>query len=577
MAQRRLFGFTFGKPDEQPREVVRSFVPDQEGSTVTLNDTGMAVGGAYQVGFDQRVFETIHSENELIRKYREISMFTEVDFAIEEITSEAIVFEDQEQAVSLDLEQIDVPDAIKKKMYEAFDVVLKELDFRKRGHDIFRRWYTDGRIFYHIMIDEKNPKNGIQGLRYIDPRKIKKVRRPKNVKPSAANSLSPNSNMGNKKPDDLVNVLMDDSKFEEFYLYSNFGVDNAKTGGTNTVSISATDEQKAITIAKDSIAYSDCGIYDKNGRIILSHLHKAVRIANNLKNMEDAMLIYRLARAPERKAFFVDTGNLPKAQAESYMQAMIAKHRTKQIYDPTTGEIKDDVRFLALTEDYWLPRRDGRNSTDIQVLQGGQNLGETNDVLYFQEKLFRSLNVPLGRFLPEKSQGPIAVFASSQEITREELRFGRFIGLLRSRFNMLFEDLLRAQLVLTGVMSQEDFDQIRHHLSFVYLQDNHFTEIVENSVLTNRMSILQTTDPYMGIYFSKAWVRKNILRLTEEDIKQIQKEIEDEKQNEPQLPNGADMNMPGMPGQDQDGPGGAPQDGGFPPGKDGAGPDKSEQ
>ena len=574
MAQRRLFGFVFGK-DEQPKEVVRSFVQDQEGSTVTLNDAGMAVGGAYQVGFDQRVFETIHSENELIRKYREISMFTEVDFAIEEITSEAIVFDDHEQPISLDLDNVQIPDNIKQKMHDAFDVVLQQLQFKKRGNEIFRRWYVDGRIFYHILIDEKNPKNGIQGLRYIDPRKIKKVRRSKlKNNQSAANTLRPNSGMGKDvRIEDMKTVLMDDANFEEFYLYSSFGVDNSKTGN-NSVSISAQDEQKAIVIAKDSIAYSDCGIYDKNGRIILSHLHKAVRIANNLKNMEDAMLIYRLARAPERKAFFIDTGNIPKAQAEAYMQSMIAKHRTKQIYDPTTGEIKDDVRFLALTEDYWLPRRDGRNSTDIQVLQGGQNLGETNDVLYFQEKLFRSLNVPLGRFLPEKSQGPIAVFASSQEITREELRFGRFIGTLRSRFNMLFEDLLRAQLLLTGVMSDEDFEQLRNHLRFVYLQDNHFSEIVENSVLQNRMAILQTTDPYMGIYFSKAWVRKNVLRLDEEEIKQIQKEIEKEKQTEPQLPQGADMNMPGMPGQDEQG--GGADDSQFPPGKDGAGPEPQQ-
>lgn len=523
----RLFGFQFGSSGEEGNQNVKSFIPPQgSGSTIQVSSTGMATGGSFYLGMDNKAFETIESENALIKKYREIQMIPDVDFAIDEIANDSIVADELEPPVELNLDDVEYSEKIKEKMFDAFDDIIEMLDFKRNGGDIFKRWYIDGRVYFHILIDEKRPRNGIQQLRYVDPRKMKRVRQYKK-----------------EQFQDPNNPLIQNSDYVEYYMYSEAGIDNNKTNtGVNA------QAGRSVRIQIDSIQYADSGIYDKNGNIVLSHLHKAIRPANNWRNMEDAMLISRIARAPERRAFYIDVGNLPKAAADQYMNQIMQKHRNKIVYDPQTGEIKDSSHILALTEDYWLPRREGSRGTEIQPLPGASNMNQIEDVKMIKDSLYRALNVPMSRFSNEGQ----SIFGRAPEITREELRFGRFVSKLRQRFSQLFEELLRAQLLLKGVMSQQEFEQIRTHIRFDYLRDNHFVELIESEVMTNRLQLLSTIDQHVGSYFSKEYAYKEVLKMTDEEIEIEKKRIKKEKQQNEVNPNAIAGGEPSMPPGQED-------------------------
>lgn len=499
-----MFGFSF----EDNKPLIKAPVtPDQMESSVDITGYGNFFSpDVSQVNVNQGA----ETENELVRRYREISYIPEVDKAIEEITAEAIVTDRKKKILRLNLDSTDLPESVKTKVNAEFEQIYKLLSFHNKGYDIFRRWYVDGRLFYNIIIDPKNPKLGIQELRYIDPRKIKKVREI---------VRSQDASYGNAT---FV------SKIKEYYIYSDKGITSAEAS------------QGAIRLTKESIAASSSGLIDPTSNITVSYLHKALRTASNLRMMEDAMLIYRLARAPERRIFYVDTGILPKGKAEQYVQEIANKYRAKSVYDPKTGEIKNDTRYLAMTEDFWIPRQEGSKGTNIETLPGGQNVGETGEPEYFKQKLYESLNVPVSRFQQES-----AMFSQGTEITRDELRFAKFIDRLRVRFSTLFEDLLSRQLILKNIMSLEDWEDIKSDIIFDYAEDNQFSESLDTQVLQGRITLAQAVDAFQGKYYSKRWIQKNILRLTDDDIKEMQVTMDKENQEE------LEKQMAGMP-SDQD-------------------------
>jgi hypothetical protein len=379
---------------------------------------------------------------------------------------------------------------------------MKLLDFNNQGYDIFRRWYVDGRLYYHMMIDEKNPRQGLKEVRYVDPRKIRKVKEFKKSKPQLGNQpVVPEMN--------------------EYFVYSSKGFSN--------------DTNQGIKIAPDSICYVHSGITDKDGRMVISHLHKAIKTLNQLRMLEDATVIYRISRAPERRIFYIDVGNLPKMKAEQYLREIMQKYKNKLVYDAQTGEIRDDRRYQTMLEDFWLPRREGGKGTEITTLQGGQNLGEIDDVLYFQKKLYKSLNVPVSRL--ESDTG--FSLGRASEITRDELKFNKFIQRLRLRFSHLFDRLLETQLLLKGICTRAEWNMIKEEISYDFINDMHFAELKQAEIMKERLGILSDVDNYVGKYYSSAWVRKNVLRLTEDDIEQIDKEIEEESaedDGEPEIP-----------------------------------------
>jgi hypothetical protein len=452
--------------------------------------------GTYDIsggGFYSTILDTdgrSRTEDDLIRRYRDIAIQPECDSAIEDIVSEAIASDERDMCVSIALDNLQVSTSIKKRIKEEFEKVLQLLDFNNKAHDIFRRWYVDGRLFYHKVIDAKNPRKGVQQLRYIDPRKIKKVREVETSK---------------KGQVDVV------KKFKEFYIYNQQGhqVNNTSTG---------------VKLTYDSIAYCPSGLIDMHKGTVLSYLNKAIKPVNQLRMIEDSVVIYRISRAPERRIFYIDVGNLPKIKAEQYLKDVMNRYRNKLVYDASTGEIRDDRNHMSMLEDFWLPRREGGRGTEITTLPGGANLGEIDDITYFQRKLYRSLNVPISRLEAEQNFS----LGRSTEITRDELKFTKFVGKLRKKFSVIFNDLLRTQLILTGVIAEEEWKQMSEHIQFDFLQDNNFTELKNAELLKERLEMLSQVENYVGTYFSKEWVKKNVLHLTDDEIGEMQKQIEGE-------------------------------------------------
>ena len=474
-----LFGFQIGRKEEE-KPTVKSFAPPPN------NDGAIAVneGGVFGTSID--LDGLTKNDAQLITKYREMSLQPECQRAIDDVINEAIVADERELPVNIVLDEVELPKRIKDRITEEFENVLNLLNFNNRAYDVFKNWYVDGRLYYHIMIDEKNPRDGIQELRYIDPRKIKKVR----------------SEVRQKNQSYSQSQKVIAKKYNEYYIYSSKGLVAGNQG---------------VKIAPDSIAYCHSGEMDQTNNTVLSHLHKAIKPLNQLRMLEDATVIYRLARAPERRVFYIDVGSLPKAKAEQYLRDMMVKHKNKLVYDANTGEIRDDRKFLTMLEDYWLPRREGGKGTEITTLPGGNNLGEIEDVLYFRKKLYESLNVPISR-LESDSQFNIG---RASEITRDELKFGKFVSRLRNRFGELFHILLEKQLLLKGVLTKQEWKEIKGNVYYDYLQDNHFSELKNAEIMRDRISLLRDMDEFVGKYFSKEWVRKNVLYQSEDDIKEI--------------------------------------------------------
>ena len=420
-------------------------------------------------------------------------MQPELETAIDEIVNEAIVNDDKSKGVEIDTDDLKQPESIKKKIRDEFDFVLKLLDFSNMGHDLFRRWYIDGRLFYHVIIDEKRPNLGIQELRYIDPRRIRKIREIQKTK-------DPKTGM------DII------KKQNEYYLYNERGVIGAHSNmGTK--------------IAVDSIINVNSGLMDSKRAMVLSYLHKAIKPLNQLRMVEDATVIYRLSRAPERRVFYVDVGNMPTIKAEQYLKDIMVKYRNKLVYDSNTGEIKDDRKHLSMLEDFWLARREGSRGTEITTLPGAMNLGELEDVKYFEKKLYKSLSVPISRL--EQQQG--FTLGRSTEISRDELKFSKFVNRLRNKYATLFDDILRVQLILKRICTEEEWKEFREDIWYDFKKDNNFDELKEAELLTNRLTLLQIVDPYVGRYYSKEWVRKNVLMQTDDDIKEIDEQIANEQ------------------------------------------------
>ena len=430
---------------------------------------------------------------DLIRRYRDIAQQPECDSAIEDIVNEAIVSDERDQSVSVSLDRLELSPKIKSKIREEFNEVLRLMDFNAKGHDIFRRWYVDGRLYYHKVIDTKSPRKGMQEVRYVDPRKIKKVREQRKEKDQ-------------KTGLDMVKAI------EDFYLYNEKGLDGA--AGTSS----------GVKITSDSIAYCPSGLVDMHKGTVLSHLNKAIKPVNQLRMIEDALVVYRISRAPERRIFYIDVGNLPKMKAEAYLKDVMNRYRNKMVYDARTGEIRDDRNHMSMLEDFWLPRREGGRGTEITTLPGGSNLGEIDDITYFQKKLYRSLNVPVSR-LAEESGFQIG---RSDNITRDELKFTKFVQRLRKKFTALFADMLKTQLLLKGVIAVEEWDHFKEHIQFDFLQDGHFAELKNAEILRERLDMLGQIESYVGTYFSHEYVKKNILRMTDEEIEDIETQIKDE-------------------------------------------------
>ena len=483
----QFFGFEISrKKDKELGSVVAP--PPVDGSTVI--NTGVNAGGYYGMVMD--VEGVVKNENDLIRRYREVAQYSDCDSAIEDIVNEAIVVDDQGKCVKMNLDDVQVSDAIKKKIQEEFHNVLKVLRFEERSHDIFRSWYIDGRLYYQILIDEKNMKQGIVELRYIDPRKIRRIK-----------------NVVKEKNQQGVEVI---KSVEEFYLFNDKGITEQTTQG--------------VKLSIDSVVYVPSGYLDANTGMMMSYLHKAIKAVNQLKMIEDAMVIYRISRAPERRIFYIDVGNLPKVKAEQYVTDIMNKFRNKIVYDATTGEVRDDRKHMSMMEDFWMPRREGGKGTEITTLPGGQNLGDIEDIQYFQNKLFHALNVPIGR-LQEQAGFSIG---RSVEINRDEIKFHKFVGRLRKRFSNIFTDALRVQLVAKNIMRAEEWDDISQDIRYDFIEDNHYAELKDNEVLMARLATVQQLEPYLGKFFSVDWVKRNVLQQSQEEIEEMQAQMDTEEE-----------------------------------------------
>ena len=482
-----LFGFEIKRKNDKDEEKKLSFVAPQEDDSAGYVINAGGYFGQY-VDMDGGKAK---NDADLIMKYREIAMQPETDAAIEDIVNEAIVSDDDSAPVELILDDLEQPDRIKKLMQEEFDQIIKLLNFNWTGHDTFRRWYIDGRLYFHKIIDEKNPKRGILELRPIDPTKIRKVREVKEE----------------KDPKTGAKLI---KEVKEYYIYQDKNMSKSNQG---------------LKIAKDSICYITSGVLDPTRKRVLSYLQKALKPANQLRMMEDSLVIYRMSRAPERRVFYIDVGNLPKGKAEEYMRNIMSKYRNKLVYDAATGEMRDDRKHLSMLEDFWLPRREGGRGTEITSLPGGENLGQIDDVSYFQRKLYKALNVPIQRLEQEPAQFSLG---RSSEITRDELKFQKFLGRLRKKFGTLFIDLLKTQLILKGIVTEEEWKDFSQEINIDYLKDTHFSELKESEILRERLGTLRELDEYVGKYYSKEWVRKNVLHQTDEDIEEIDKQMEEE-------------------------------------------------
>jgi len=484
-----LFGFSI-KRVKDTQDPKQSFTaPQADDGTQTI-----AAGGYFGQYLDME--GNAKTEADLIRRYREIALHPECDMAIEDIINEAVVANELKDAVKLNLENLPYGKDVRRKIEDEFKEVLRLMNFNTRGHDIFRRWYVDGRVYYHKIIDRNSPVKGITELRYIDPRKIKKIRELRKRRPDGSASIPVGQGMADE--------------FEEYFLFNEKGVSNSTTSG--------------IKIAVDAVAFTPSGLIDQNKNMVLSYLHKAIKPVNQLRMIEDATVIYRIARAPERRIFKIDVGNLPKVKAEQYLRDVMAKYRNKLVYDANTGEIRDDRNYMSMLEDFWLPSREGGRGTDITTLPGGQNLGEIADIEYFRAKLYRSLNVPVSRL--EGSQG--FNLGRSTEITRDELKFTKFVQRLRKKFTELFNDILRTQLVLKKIIADDDWHIVRDTMQYDFLQDGHFAELKESEMLLERIRIADSMRDYVGKYYSVEYIRKNVLKQSQRDIEEIDAQIKQE-------------------------------------------------
>ena len=498
----KLFGFSIEETQKKSTSIISPVPKNNEDGVDNFISSGfygqyVDIEGAYR------------SEYDLIKRYREMALHPEVDGAIEDVVNEAIVSDLYDSPVEVELSNLNATESIKKKIREEFRYIKELMDFDKKSHEIFRNWYVDGRVFYLKVIDVKAPQEGLQDLRYIDPLKMKFIRQEKK-KPGTGDPTI----MIRKDEDAVPNP-----EFDEYYLYT------PKIQHPTSM-IGQMGGKKAIKIAKDSICYCTSGLVDRNKNRVLSYLHKAIKALNQLRMIEDSLVIYRLSRAPERRIFYIDVGNLPKVKAEQYLRDVMSRYRNKLVYDANTGEIKDDKKFMSMLEDFWLPRREGGRGTEISTLPGGQNLGELTDIEYFQKKLYRSLNVPESRI------GDTGGFnlGRSSEILRDELMFSKFVGRLRKRFSALFLDLLKTQLVLKNIVTPEDWNKIAEHIQFDYVYDNHFAELKDHELMTERLNIMTAIEPYIGTYYSRDYVKRKVLRQTDEEIEEMAQEMEEENE-----------------------------------------------
>lgn len=486
-----LFGFEIKRKDETP---VESFAP-------RVNDDGaviVAAGGAYGTYID--LDGTARTESELVSKYREIALEADIDRAVDDIVNESIDT-DADKVVNINVDDLEYSENVKAKIRDEFDYILDLLNFNNEAYEIFKRWYIDGRMYFHVIINEEQPRLGIQELRYIDPRKIRKVREVR------------------RKPKGQVTVI---AKQNEYFVYNER---NFLPAGGNAGLPLDTGATQGVKISVDSILHVTSGLMDKNNSFVYSYLQKAIRPLNQLRTLEDATVIYRISRAPERRIFYIDVGNLPKIKAEQYLREMMVKHKNRLVYDATTGEVRDDRKYMTMLEDYWLPRREGNRGTEITTLPAGQNLGEIQDVEYFQKKLYQSLNVPVSRL---QSSEVGFNLGRAAEITRDEVKFTKFAGRLRKRFSQLFMKALEKQLILKGIVSEQDWPAISNSINFDFAIDNHFEEFKQAEVLQNRLQNLQNILPYIGRFYSDKWVRKNILMQSDDDIEEMMQDIAQE-------------------------------------------------
>jgi len=487
-----LFGFTISRQkDEEEATVQQSFAPpSQDDGALTI--TSAAYYGTY-VDLDG----TAKNEVELISRYREMAMQPEIESAIDDIVNEAIVQDDDGLITKIILDDLKQPEKIKNAIKEEFNTVLRLLDYRKMAQDIFRRYYVDGRMYYHIIIDRENPQEGIKELRYVDPRRLRKVREMRKQKDERTGA-------------DIMQPV------NEYYIYN----DKVVSGSASNFG------PVGVRITTDSIISVVSGLMDSRRAVVLSYLHKAIKPLNQLRMIEDATVIYRISRAPERRIFYIDVGNLPKLKAEQYLRDIMIKYKNKLVYDANTGEVRDDRKFMSMMEDFWLPRREGGKGTEITTLPGGQNLGELEDVKYFQKKLYGALCVPISRLEPNQGFS----LGRTSEITRDELKFSKFVDRLRNKFSDVFNQALRVQCVLKGICTDEEFDLFKENIHYDFIKDNNFSELKEAELISNRLTLLQAVDPYTGRYFSQKWIQQNVLRLSDDEIKEMDSQIEQEKE-----------------------------------------------
>jgi hypothetical protein len=494
MAQKfSLFGFTISRQENEIQQAVQQSFSPPSNDDGALTITSAAYYGTY-VDLDG----TAKNEVELISRYREMAMQPEIESAIDDIVNEAIVQDDDGRIIKIILDDLNQPEKIKKAIKEEFNTVVRLLNYKNMAQDIFRRYYIDGKLYYHIILDRENPTQGIKELRYIDPRKMRKIREVKKQKDERTGV-------------EIMNVV------NEYYIYN----DKVTTGSSTNYGPVGT------RITTDSIVSVVSGLMDSRRAVVLSYLHKAIKPLNQLRMIEDATVIYRISRAPERRIFYIDVGNLPKLKAEQYMRDIMVKYKNKLVYDANTGEIRDDRKFLSMMEDFWLPRREGGKSTEITTLPGGQNLGELEDVKYFEKKLYKALNVPISRLDPNSTGFSLGRVG---EITRDELKFSKFVGRMRNKFSDLFDQCLRVQCVLRGICTDEEWKMFKEHIHYDFVKDNNFTELKEAELMNDRLSLLQQVDAYTGRYFSQAWIQRNVLRLDDDEIAMMQKEMEEEKE-----------------------------------------------
>jgi hypothetical protein len=508
----KLFGFSIEDSQDKSTSIISPVPKNNEDGVDNYIASGfygqyVDIEGAYR------------SEHELIKRYREMALHPEADGAIEDVVNEAIVSDLYDSPVEVELSNLNASESIKKKIREEFRYLKELMDFDKKSHEIFRNWYIDGRLYYLKVIDQKNPQEGIKDLRYIDPMKLKYIRQEKKTN-------------GNNDPYVRINSSKEDAvpnpQFDEYYIYTM--KPNYPTG------MVAQAGKGSTKIAKDSITYCTSGLVDRNKNRVLSYLHKAIKALNQLRMIEDSLVIYRLSRAPERRIFYIDVGNLPKVKAEQYLKEVMSRYRNKLVYNAQTGEVRDDRKFMSMMEDFWLPRREGGRGTEITTLPGGQNLGELADIEYFQKKLYRALGIPESRIAAEGGFN----LGRSSEILRDELKFAKFVGRLRKRFANMFNDMLKTQLILKNIVTPEDWEKMEDHIQYDFLYDNQFAELKETEMIQGRLGNLAQIEPYIGKFYSTEFVRKRILRQTDQEIEEIDMQIEDEIQKGI-LPNPAEV------------------------------------